>query len=203
MIKKSRLLAATVLFGTVAGGALLSTTSLSLAGLKDDSCWDPRQVTIKDRIHTRNCTSFGRIEPNNTERRNQSFGASVGLGNGNRPAPGPGPGPGEGPGIDEGPSSPPPAVSPPPTTSPPPESPPNSPPPNSPPPNSPPPNSPPPPTVSPPPAGPPPAGPPPVNPPPPTKKKNNKGLGNSDEGGCQGKTCTDPDNPGRGGRPGR
>ena len=37
----------------------------------------------------------------------------------------------------------------------------------------------------------------------PTKKKNNKGLGNSDEGGCQGKTCTDPDNPGRGGRPGR
>ncbi len=34
------------------------------------------------------------------------------------------------------------------------------------------------------------------------KVKNNKGLGNSDEGDCSGNGCSDPDNPGNGGTSG-
>lgn len=166
MKNKSKLIAATVLLSTVAGGALLASTSLSLAGLKDDSCWDPKQVTIRDQIHSRNCTSFGRVEPNNRDRgKADTFGN---IGGGTKQAASP------------------PAASPPASPPPTPEGTPSSPPPG---PSSPPDcvtdcgggGSPP----------PPPAPPP---PPPPTKKKNN-GFGNSDEGGCTGSACTDPTNP--------
>jgi len=122
MKSKSKLIAASVLFTTVAGSALLASTSLSLAGLNDSSCWEQRQVTARDPIHARGCGSLGAIEPNNGERvkpAGVTLGKKLGGTKQNNPPPSPTPAasPPASPPTEQSPPSPP--ESPPPASPPP------------------------------------------------------------------------------------
>ena len=80
MKKTTKLIAATLLLGTVAGGAVFISTGLSQAGLKDDRCWD-RNSSLH-RLRNSNCAAFGVVEPNNQER--NSGGSSFSCGKGSK-----------------------------------------------------------------------------------------------------------------------
>jgi len=80
----TKLIAAAALLGGLAGGVLTFTSGASQAGLKDDTCWIPRQVNIKDQIHNRSCIFYGQVEPNNGERGASATSTGINVSGGTR-----------------------------------------------------------------------------------------------------------------------